>query len=1189
MEHRRKILAVLTAVMVVFIGMAGLLNTGAESSVSVSNNINNIYIYPASVFVGDSNVMLLFNSIFLQAFPGYAMQQQTEVDILVKNISAIESDDPSSPCRKIVNFTVEVCNNGSNPVSNFNVTFTVDGISYPVGSAGYLADGDCTSTIVNQTNGNPPVSIKLEPGNHNVVATVNVPSGYTDTNPSNNQMSRIYNIAQSPANLTIVSVTTPAKNGCMYNSTPCDQSYDCPITMDIYTKINNTGCTNATNVNVSFYINATYLNSTIINVPYGTGTTTSFMDVSTVWNLSSGLIKPLQGTHTINVKVSDGTTNKESTIDITTCTMANDRNINYADNISYGTQYEGLSTTINVTSPVFSWCNVTQVYVNFSDHSNGTVPAVGKGNFSCLNCNNLNISANQTKNITLQANFPEGYNGTYTGQTNITFVCDEVIPMHYVYVSNSNMNVSSSPLLDYRGNETLLLDFGAQYQGTNSSLNFTTTPLPYPIKEIIVQFTGYYNGTTYIISNGNFNCTNCSAITATNMIPANADRVVEFLASVPIDAASNLTYWGNVTIIYITEGGPVYTEKRSSNLSVKDRNIISDYRGNETIGAISFGEQYQGLNRTMSLNVTAPDDNILMVEVNFTDYYNGTNKISGGNFSCTNCAGLTIPPNQIRELNLTAHYPGNAVPGNYAGNITIKLYGQVFVYQSIYSSNLTVISATTTYNYSGNASMNINFDDGTGQYLGLSNEINYSTLKLDNNKIINVLVNFTDYVLCNGTPGKISKENFTCVNCNTIGEINKGDEKNLTLKANYQPQNDKTGSYCGNITIRYTTEEGLIYIIIANSNLTVLSLPTFEYVCPINNTGYCMGFVGFDPTTDGSSTTAKLPFDATNASNLNIQFVFSNLICNITDTPNCSGGSPIPSGSISWDKTQVLKPNLENVTFTMNVPAGTKAGNYTGTVNISYVYNTSPPSQVKYINVNVKVTIGNNGVIGKVVECEDNVTPIKNATVILKNRTTTNTDEIIRTTTNDTGDYKFSNIPEGNYTVYVEAVGKIPNHINLSHNGFSVLSLPNLLLCKAANIRGYVTEATTNECPGPDTTSFGAKVELINKSNDQVVCINYTDNNGFFLFEYGQICAGYGQVMPGNYTLRFSKSEYISVHNDTDVLNYTVGYGYERNQTLCKAAIINGTVTADETTDDCSGPQTAAANVKVELINASST
>ncbi|NCT00718.1 MAG: hypothetical protein GW770_02130 [Candidatus Altiarchaeum hamiconexum] len=1183
MELRRKILAVLTAVIVVFIGMAGLLNIGAESSVGLNNNINNINIYPAGVFVGDNNVIMLFNNIFLQAFPGYVMQ--TNVDLSINNITTTESDDPGSACKKIVNFTVEICNNGDNEADNWNVNLTVDGILYPnVGPTGFIQSGECVPGIFNQTNGTSgtaPTPILLEPGSHNIVATVNVSGSYIDTNSSNNQMNIPYNIAISDANLSIVSITT-YKNGCMYNSTPCDpssQSYDCPITMDITAKINNSGCTNTTNVNVSFYIDDKYLNSTIINVKYD-----YFKDVSTTWNLTSGLINPLQGNHTMKVVIKEeNKENKEKSTNVTTCTMADNTHITYMSdiqNITYGNRSEGLLTQINITSPSFTW-NITTVYANFSDHTNGTA-SISKGNFSCLNCNGLNISAGDTKNITLQANFPEGYNGTYSGKTNLTFVRDDPIRMHYIYVYDSNLTVMPSPTYDYRGNETLLLDFGEQYQGTNVTLNFTTLSLPYPVKQIDVTFTDYYNGSSKTGS-GNFTCTNCIAINATNMISAGAEAVVGFLASVPIDAEPNLTYWGNVTIKYITEGGPVYTEKRSSNLSVKDRNIINDLSGNASY-IVSFGEQYHGLSNTISLNNSQINDNISNVEVIFTDYYNGSNIISSGNFSCTNCVGLTIQPNEVKELNLTAHYPRDAFPGNYYGNITVKLHGHVFVYITIYSSNLTVIDATTIYNYSGDANQNINFDDGSGQYLGLSNEINYSTLLLTDDNITNVSVEWTDYVPCNGTAGKISKGNFTCVNCNAVVPINNNEQKNLTLKAKYQPENDKTGNYCGNVTVKYTTKKGLIYIIIANSNLTVLQLPTFEYICPINSTGYCTSFVGFDPTIDGTNTTAKLPFDATNESNLNIQFVFSDLTCNVTDTPNCSGGNTIPSNSISWDKTEILKPNFDNVTFTMNVPAGTKAGNYTGKVNVSYVYNTSPPSQVKYINVSVKVTIENNRIIGKVVECEDNVTPIKDAVVRLRNRTAGNTDEIQTVNTSAYGSYSFSNIPEGNYTIYVEATGKIPNYINLSHNGFSVLSLPNLLLCKAANISGYVREATTDVCPGgPNQTSANVKVELISKSNDQVVCVNYTDSNGFFLFEYGQICAGYGQVMPGNYTIRFSKSGYIIGHNATTILNYTINYGHQINWSLCKAVVIEVNVTG------CAHDNAESVNLegaKVELVDA---
>ncbi|MDI6730381.1 MAG: SpaA isopeptide-forming pilin-related protein, partial [Candidatus Altarchaeum sp.] len=875
---------------------------------------------------------------------------------------------------------------------------------------------------------------------------------------------------------------------------------------------------------------------------------------------------------------------KEETI--STCTMANNTQIIFVKNISYNFegdvgQYEGLSNKINITSPSFS-CNITNIYTNFSDHSNGT-KAISKENFNCTNCDGLTIPSGQTSNITLQANFPEKYNGTYFGQTNLTFVCDDSIQMHYIYVYGSNLTVLSSVLMDNRENETMFLDFGSQYQGTNATLNFSTlSDLPFSIKEIIVKFTDYYYNYNYKIGNGNFSCTNCSNINSTNQIPVNTDGVISLQVSVPVDAMPNLTYWGNVTIIYITDGGPVYTEIRRSNLSVLDRNIIKDYRGNATL-TTSFGEQYQGLNSTISVNITAPDDVILKVEIIFTDYYNSTNNISGGNFACDNCAVITLTAGETQVLNLTAHYLSNAVPGNYYGNVTIKQYGQVFVYQSIYSSNLTVLNATIIKDYRDNSSMNVNFGN---EYVGLSKEIKYTTFYPSPYKIINVSVEFTDYVPCNGTLGTINKGNFTCEDCDSVVPISIGDITNLTFKINYHPLNDKTGDYCGNVTLIYRTIEGLIYIVIAKSNLTVLSIPSYEYVCPINNTGYCGGFVEFDPTTDGINTTAKLPFNATNASNLNIKFAFSNLTCNTMDTPNCSGGSPIPTSLIRWDNTEILYPNFENVTFTINVPAGTKAGNYTGTLNISYVYNTSPPQNIMWKNVSVRVVIGNNEIIGKVLECENNVTSIKNATVILENRSN-NTNEITRTTTNNTGDYKFFNILEGNYTIYVKAVGKIPNYINLSHNGFNFLSLPNILLCKAASISGYVREATTDVCSfGPNQTAVGAKVELINNSNNQIVCVNYTDNNGFFLFEYGQVCAGYGQVMPGNYTISFSKSKYIT--GNTTILNYTINYsinyGHQVNWNLCKAMAIEINVTG------CANDNAANVNLEgaqVDLIDSS--
>ncbi len=185
MEHRRKILAVLTTVMVVFIGMAVLLNTGAESSVGVSNNINNINIYPAGVFVGDSNLIMLFNSIFLQAFPGYAMQ--TSVDVSITNISNYSPTQLG--CKQKVNVLVNYTNLGDVGTSG-TIYLIVDGVNLSTVSGAsnqFNLDSGNSSSVILITN-------LLGVGNHTIKAVIEVGDGTTDSNLSNNEKNMNYTV-----------------------------------------------------------------------------------------------------------------------------------------------------------------------------------------------------------------------------------------------------------------------------------------------------------------------------------------------------------------------------------------------------------------------------------------------------------------------------------------------------------------------------------------------------------------------------------------------------------------------------------------------------------------------------------------------------------------------------------------------------------------------------------------------------------------------------------------------------------------------------------------------------------------------------------------------------------------------------------------------------------------------------------
>ncbi|MFN3528245.1 MAG: hypothetical protein ACK4YO_03995, partial [Candidatus Altarchaeaceae archaeon] len=86
-----------------------------------------------------------------------------------------------------------------------------------------------------------------------------------------------------------------------------------------------------------------------------------------------------------------------------------------------------------------------------------------------------------------------------------------------------------------------------------------------------------------------------------------------------------------------------------------------------------------------------------------------------------------------------------------------------------------------------------------------------------------------------------------------------------------------------------------------------------------------------------------------------IVFKFSDLLCNST---TCDSNI-IQASNIACDKDMVLYPNVENITCTLSVPENTLPGNYSGTLNISRVWNSSCPVEEKWNNIRISVMVIN--------------------------------------------------------------------------------------------------------------------------------------------------------------------------------------------------------------------------------------
>ncbi|CEG12339.1 exported hypothetical protein [groundwater metagenome] len=957
MEPGRKILSVLTAAIVVFLGMSIMLNIGAESSVNVYgnninninnvNNINNINLYPASVFVGDSNVIMLFNSILLQAFPGYAMQ--TNVDVSVTSISYYSSTQLG--CKQKVNVSINYANLGD-VETNGRIYLIVDGvnlIAFSGASSLFNLDSGDSGSVILVTN-------LLGVGNHIIKAVIEV-EGSTDLNLSNNEKSMNYIV---PSNLSADVSVALLSGELFYDGAcilpppgqTCPADWDCWQNLKIHSTINNTGCGNATGVEVRYYVDGILVDNQTINVEYGTNAIPTG-----IWNLQDGKVKPLKGNHEIKVVTIYNGVNKTVTTSKITCEKPNTTTITETNQvIQFGTQCKNLNISQNAPIQAASGCNTSIVSAKFSDF-NYSSNIITKGNFSCTNCDNLNISENEIKNLTLNASIPDVQVGLYEGKINVTYVCDDAIGMTYIFLYNGTLNVSSPIDNDYRNNLSYAVNF-SQYQGKNTTNSFENPNIAsYNITNITVEFTDYYNdyNNSQIIGKGNLTCLNCDSVVP---ISAGTQKEINLSVNISIDASPG-NYTGNITITYTTNSllCPIIYEKRSSRIEVLS--IVQptqDLRNNSNY-TISFGVQYQGLNRTISMNTTSMNCSITNITLEFTDYYNNSNIITKGNFTYTPPA-LPYDGNEIKQINLTAHYPDNAALMTYRGNITIKYYcykileDQLFIYPFIYGSNLTVLNKTQLHDYSNDSAWTISFGE---RCPGQSVTTNISTINsssTDGSNITNIIIEFTDYYNNVNNTIIITKGNFTHLNPSLpIAQ----ESRLINLTANF-PTDAVPGQYSGNISVSYYVADGRMFKYMFPSNLTVSYVLPIIYNCNINTTGYCIGTWEFDPTVDGSSTTIKFEFNASEYSWRNINFSFSDLYCNSTTTCN---GATIQANNIVCDENQILFPNIENITCTLNISQNTKPGNYSGKLNLSKVWNSSCPQKEEWKNINIKVTVIN--------------------------------------------------------------------------------------------------------------------------------------------------------------------------------------------------------------------------------------
>jgi len=302
----------------------------------------------------------------------------------------------------------------------------------------------------------------ISAGSHTFLFSITA-IGFTDTNLANNNATSIteFCTGQTP-DLTVTAVRTfynrPSETPLMDFAAmgyPEINYTQCPMNVWIEADIKNQGVVDASNVNVSVYVDSKLIGSSIKNI---TASESILVD-NIIWNLNSSIVSPVKGTHNITVKVDpnyaidEGSyeNNNQLTIFNTTCNFnlttvldcSNPVNCPNLTMLDFNTTYQGMSSTINLTlnNSGGSIDNWTLMDLSFSNllNSTTTLPAnffvsriIGTCNFTTNNKNHSQGTcitppgSSEVMNITLSTNLTQTP-GSYTGLLNITLTYDNLL------------------------------------------------------------------------------------------------------------------------------------------------------------------------------------------------------------------------------------------------------------------------------------------------------------------------------------------------------------------------------------------------------------------------------------------------------------------------------------------------------------------------------------------------------------------------------------------------------------------------------------------------------------------------------------------------------------------------------------------------------------------------------------------
>ncbi|MFN3528163.1 MAG: hypothetical protein ACK4YO_03580, partial [Candidatus Altarchaeaceae archaeon] len=277
--------------------------------------------------------------------------------------------------------------------------------------------------------------------------------------------------------------------------------------------------------------------------------------------------------------------------------------------ISFGAQYQGLSTTISLNTPNDTQipnCTIINISVEYTDYYSDS-NVITKGNFT-TSLPEFPFNTTTVKQINLTANFPDDAAlGVYNGNITIKYYCQLFI---YTFIYPSNLSVlNKTQVFDFTNDSSRMISFGERCPGLSSMINITTINSSSvegkKIINISVEFTDYHNyvNNTYI-GKGNFTYQNPS-------LPIeNESKLINLIANFPMGVTPG-QYYGNLSISYYIEDGRIFKYIFPSNLTVSYvPPIVYDCNVNTTgycAACLSFAPAVDGTETTANLTFDTTD------------------------------------------------------------------------------------------------------------------------------------------------------------------------------------------------------------------------------------------------------------------------------------------------------------------------------------------------------------------------------------------------------------------------------------------------------------------------------------------------------------------------------------------------------------------------------------------------------